>query len=307
MFKKAQRIAVKLKIAITGPSGSGKTYSALALAKGLGGKIALIDTENGSASLYSDKFDFDTIELKAPFSTEKYIDAIKIAEKNQYNVLIIDSMSHGWNAEGSILDQKTIIDSRGGNQFTNWKTLTPKQNSFISAITQSNINVICTLRVKSEYIIQENDKGKKVPIKIGLSPIQKEGIEYEFTTVFDISMNHEASVSKDRTSLFVDHIFKINEEAGKKFITWLHSAVQIEEIEPPKLKPLTSHEVELCIQEMTDSKDIKELSSTWVKWYARINISSDKDYLIERKDVIKERLEKAKNEGNKEFGDAPPH
>ncbi len=226
MFKKAQRIQAKLKIGLSGPSGSGKTFSALRLANGISNKIAVIDSERKSASLYSDRFDFDVVDLEPPYTTEKYIEAIKAACKAGYEVLIIDSISHAWSGEGGILNQKEQLDARGGNSFTNWAKMTPKQERFVSAILHAPIHIICTLRSKQEYIIEQNDKGKQAPRKVGLAPVQREGFEYELTTMFDIAMNHEAETSKDRTGLFVDKITQISEETGKAFVEWLNAGAK---------------------------------------------------------------------------------
>lgn len=231
MFKKAVRSQAKLKLAITGPSGSGKTFSALRLAKGMGGRIAVVDTENGSASLYSDRFDFDALEMYPPFSTEKYIQAIQGAEKAGYEILIIDSLSHQWAGEGGLLNKKEQMDSRGGNSYINWAKMTPEHEKFKSAILHCNMHVIGTIRSKQDYVLEQNEKGKQVPRKVGLAPIQRDSMEYEFTTVFDISMNHEASASKDRTGLFVDRMFQMTEDTGKDLMAWLMSAAP--KIEPP--------------------------------------------------------------------------
>lgn len=226
MFQKAQRTQSKLKIALTGPSGSGKTYSALLLATGLGGKIAVIDTENGSASLYADRFDFEVLNIRPPFTTEKFIKALDIASKAGFQVVIMDSITHAWSGEGGLLEQKEQLDARGkGNSYTNWGTITKKHEAFKSAFLQSPIHVICTMRSKTEYVLVENEKGKQAPKKVGMAPVQRDGMEYEFTTVFDIAMNHEAEVSKDRTGLFpADGFFKISEDTGKLLAQWIGSA-----------------------------------------------------------------------------------
>lgn len=227
MFKKAERKKTKLKIALTGPSGSGKTYSGLILAESFGSKIAVIDTESGSASLYSDRFKFDVLEIKPPYTTEKYIEAIDAAINAGYESLVIDSLSHAWNGEGGILDRKTQLDARGGNSFTNWSKFTPEQDKFTAKILNADINIIATMRSKQDYIMGENSKGKSAPQKVGLAPVQREGFEYEFTIVFDIAMNHEAQTSKDRTGLFADKIFKIDKNTGSLIKTWLAGAKDI--------------------------------------------------------------------------------
>jgi DNA helicase TIP49 (TBP-interacting protein) len=226
-FKKAEKKKSKLRLGISGPSGSGKTFSALRLAKGLGGRIAVIDTENGSASLYADQFDFDVIELSPPFLTSKFIDAIQLASKEKYDVIIVDSISHQWAGEGGLLREKEKLDTNPkSNSFANWAKMTPIHDKFVNAIIQCSTHIIVTMRSKEEYSQQrENDKTKIV--RLGLAPIQRDGLVYELTTVLDIGMNHECETSKDRTGLFVDKTFKITEETGNMFIDWLNSGKEL--------------------------------------------------------------------------------
>lgn len=223
MFKKATRKKANLKLAITGASGSGKTFSSLRLAKGLaGGKpIAVIDTENGSASLYSDRFDFDTVDLSPPFTHDKFIRAIEAAESAGYEVLVIDSASHIW--EG-ILEYKSKLDARGGNSYTNWADAGNKFKGILDAVLQSKIHVICCLRSKMDHVIDKDSNGRATIRKVGMAPIMREGIEYEFTTVFDCDMSHQVSASKDRTGLFTDKIFQISEETGQAIANWIMTA-----------------------------------------------------------------------------------
>lgn len=230
-FKKAERRQVKLKIAITGPSGSGKTYSALEMAKGIGKKIALIDTENGSASLYSDRFEFDTCEISPPYTIPKYTDAIKAAIAAGYEVLVIDSITHAWAGEGGLLAKKESLDARGGNSYTNWGSITKEQELFKAALLNASVHLIVTMRSKQDYVVEVNEKGKSAPRKVGLAPIQRDGMEYEFTTVFDVAMDHAAAASKDRTGLFDGHIEKLSEETGKRLIAWLQSAKPVDAVE----------------------------------------------------------------------------
>lgn len=232
MFKKAERTKTYLKIALVGISGCGKTYSALLLAKGLGGKIAMIDTENGSGSLYSTLCEYDICSIEAPFTTEKYIAAIEEAEAAGYNVLIIDSLSHAWAAEGGLLEQvdKKAAKSSSGNSFTAWRDVTPKHNKLVSSILQSKMDVIVTMRAKTAYEIETNEKGKKVPVKRGLAPIQRDGLEYEFTVVFDLDKErHYAEASKDRTGLFDGQIDVINQKTGVMIRDWVNCAAQPKE------------------------------------------------------------------------------
>lgn len=233
-FKKAERIQAYMKLAITGPAGSGKTYSGLSLASGIakecGSRVAVVDTENGSASLYSDRFDFDVVEIEPPFTIDKYNAAIKAAASAGYKVLFIDSISHAWAGEGGLLDKKADIDAREkGNSYTNWATITKEHEVFKSQILHSDIHVIVTMRSKIEYALTD-ENGKSVPKKLGMAPVQRDGIEYEFTTVFDVAMDHKASVSKDRTGLWTDKIFQINETTGKAIMEWLKTG----KVAPPK-------------------------------------------------------------------------
>ena len=217
-FIKATRKQIKLKLAVTGAAGSGKTFSALRLAHGLGSKVAVIDTENGSASLYSDKFAFDTLDMKPPFTHEKFVAAIADAESAGYDVLVIDSASHFW--EG-ILDYKNKLDARGGNSYTNWNDAGQKFKVILDSVLQSKLHVICCMRSKMDYVQEKNDNGKTVIKKVGLAPIMRDGISYEFTTVWDVDEKHMAQSSKDRTGLFGDGIEQITEGHGKRLLTWL--------------------------------------------------------------------------------------
>lgn len=223
-FQKAERKRAKLKLAMTGPAGSGKSLSSLYLASGLGNKIAVIDTENDSASLYAgfkDVPSFDSCTIEPPYTIAKYIDAINDAVKAGYDVLIIDSISHAWAGEGGILAKKAAIDARGGNSYTNWSSLTPEQEAFKAKILNSDIHLIATMRSKQDYVLEINEKGKSAPKKVGLAPIQRDDIQYEFTTVFDVAMDHNTMVSKDRTGLFDGQTFKISKGTGEILSKWL--------------------------------------------------------------------------------------
>lgn len=235
MFKRAERKQTKIKMAVTGPSGSGKTWGALEIASGLGQKIAVIDTECGSASLYSDKFDFDVLEINPPYNVEKYMRALDLAIEGKYDVVIIDSISHAWAGEGGLLSVKESLDARPrANSFTNWGQITKMHEKFKAKLISAPIHIICTIRSKQGYVLTEKD-GKQVPQKVGLDLIQREGIEYEFAIVFDISMTHEVDVSKDRTSLFANRFFKLSKSIGEEIKAWLESA------KPLEPKPIVNH------------------------------------------------------------------
>ena len=222
-FTKATRTNSKLSLAITGTAGAGKTYGALLIAKGLGGKIAMIDTENGSGNIYADLCDFDICGLNAPFHPQRYISLIHEAEHAGYDIIIIDSISHEWNGEGGCLDihTKETAASRSGNGYVAWGKVTPLHNMFIQALTSSSAHIIATIRCKADYVQAENERGRTEIRKVGLAPIQREGTDYEFGTVFDISASHLASVTKDRTRIFPAEPFSITPRVGEALRKWL--------------------------------------------------------------------------------------
>jgi hypothetical protein len=238
-FKKAERKNVRFKMAMTGPSGGGKTFSALLIAKGLAtkpdgtvGKIAVIDTENDSASLYAGKEgmpEFDAQGIEAPFHTDKYLKAIREAVAAGYEVLVIDSVSHQWSGKGGILDRKDTEEANKPtlNRFTNWAKYTPEHEAFKDAINQSDIHIISTMRSKQEYVLVDGNGGKTKPEKMGAAPIQREGAEYEYSLVLDMNMQNVASVSKDRTGLFFGTYFKPSIETGLTIRDWLMTGKEV--------------------------------------------------------------------------------
>lgn len=217
-FRKAEKHAAKLRMALVGISGTGKTYSALRLATGMGGKVALIDTEHGRASAYAHKFDFDVLELDT-FSPVKYIEAIQAAQDAGYDVLIIDSLSHAWIGKEGALEQvdKAARASRSQNTFMAWRDVTPLHNKLVEAITTSRLHVIATMRSKAKYDMEKDDKGKLVPRKIGMEPVQRDGLEYEFDLVGDLDYDHNFVISKSTLDSIHprDVIQPLDEEVGR--------------------------------------------------------------------------------------------
>jgi hypothetical protein len=264
MFKKATRKQAKIKLAVTGASGSGKTYSSLRLAKGLadGRKVAVIDTENGSASLYSDRFDFDTLDLSPPFTHDKFIAAISAAEGAGYEVLVIDSASHIW--EG-ILEYKSKLDGRGGNSYTNWADAGNKFKGILDAVLQSKLHVICCLRSKMDHVIDKDSSGRTTIKKVGMAPIMRDGIEYEFTTVLDVDMSHQASASKDRTGMFTDKIFQVTEDTGKAIAKWLSTGEVVADAPKPTGDPLDVQIIEHPLAERFVPELLGRLNKTKLK------------------------------------------
>jgi len=216
-LRKSSKKQAKIKLALTGASGCGKTYSSLLIAYGITNnwsKIAIIDTENGSADLYSHLGNYNVLTLQAPFNPENYIRAIEICEQARMEVVIIDSISPLWEYLLEIHSQMV------GNSFTNWGKITPRINSFIQKILSSNTHIIASMRTKQDYVLNEKN-GKMIPEKVGLKTVMRDGIDYEFTIVLDIDMKHNAKASKDRTGLFMDKPeFVITPETGKAILNW---------------------------------------------------------------------------------------
>lgn len=223
-LRQSQRKKAKIKLAIEGCSGSGKTYSSLLLASGITSwdKIAIIDSENGSADLYANLGNYNVLALETPFTPEKYIQAIEICEKAGMEVIIVDSISHCWEY---LLEYHSSLQ---GNSFTNWGKITPRQNSFIQKILNSDSHVICTMRTKQDFILTEKN-GKMVPQKVGLKAVMRDGVDYEFTIVFDIDIKHYATISKDRTGLFIGKPeFIISPETGRTILQWCNSGTDVD-------------------------------------------------------------------------------
>lgn len=228
-FTRAVRKKAKLRLALTGPSGSGKTYGALMVAKGLGGKIAVIDSEHGSASLYSHLCEFDTLELTPPYSPERYIEAIRAAESAGYDVIVIDSTTHEWSGSGGCLEinEHTAQAKFRGNTWSAWNDTTPRHRAFIDAMLQSSAHIVATGRSKTETAQTEGNNGKKQVVKLGMKTEQRDGFEYEFTVVLDIvHAGHYATASKDRTGLFSGDPRPISEATGVTLREWLEGGAE---------------------------------------------------------------------------------
>lgn len=228
VFTKAERKKAKLKLNLNGPSGSGKTYSALTLASGLGQKIAVIDTENESASLYANEFVFDTLPLRPPYTPERYVGAIQTAHNMGYDVLIIDSVTHEWTGTGGCLEiNDEIARTRfRGNSWGAWSETTPRHRKFIDALLQTDMHIITTTRAKTETVPGE---GKKI-LKLGMKAEQRDGFEYELTIALDVVHDgHSALPTKDRTKLFSTNGEVITAETGERILAWLNDGRSQEE------------------------------------------------------------------------------
>lgn len=215
-LRQAERKNAKIKMSLQGVSGSGKSYSALLIAYGLTGnwsKIVVIDTENGSADLYAHLGEYKVLPLTT-YTPENYIQAITLCERSGIEVIIVDSLSHSWE---HLLQLHSCMQ---GNSFTNWGRITPRYNALIQKIQQSPCHVIGTMRSKHDYVLTERN-GKLVPEKVGMKAIMREGIDYEFTIVMELNLKHQASVTKDRTGLFLEEaLFTPDQKTGEELSEW---------------------------------------------------------------------------------------
>lgn len=223
-FKKATKSQARLRLALIGPPGSGKTFTALRIARGLvgpSGRIALADSERGSASKYADRFEFDTQDMES-FAPKDYCSVISEAEKAGYAALVIDSLSHAWMGKGGALEMVDQVakQSKSKNSFDAWRSVTPEHNAMVDAILRARLHVIVTMRVKTEYVVEEVN-GKKTPRKVGLAPVQRDGLEYEFDVVADMD-GAELVVTKTRCPDLAKAVVREpGEELGQKLRAWL--------------------------------------------------------------------------------------
>lgn len=224
----AERRQARIRVLLQGPSGSGKTYSSLLLAYGLTGNwssIAIIDTENKSADLFEHLGKYRVLVLEPPYTPERYIEALKVCEGAGVQVIILDSLSHEWQY---ILDEHSAIT---GNSYTNWSKLTPRHDSLVNALLQSNCHLIATVRAKQDYVLVEKNN-RQVPEKVGMKGITREGMDYEFTLVFELDNRHYVRATKDRTGLFTDKPdFSISPNTGQQILRWCQEGTSQQQVE----------------------------------------------------------------------------
>ena len=231
-IRKAKRSATKLRLLLAGPSGSGKTWGALQIAKGLGGSTVVIDTEEGSSDLYDHLHEFNVLDLRPPFSPERYIEAIAAAEAAGYEVIIIDSVTHAWSGAGGCLELLEDVAKAQfrGNTWSAFSVITPRWRAFVDKILRSPAHVICCGRSKTETA-QVDDHGKKKVAKLGMKLEARDGLEFEFTCCLDIIHDgHYATVSKDRTGLFSGDPKPITPETGRRLAEWLAGGTATESV-----------------------------------------------------------------------------
>jgi len=230
-FVRATKSQIKARVALDGPTGAGKTYSALVWATKFGERIAVLDTERGRARLYSDRFDFDVAELSPPFSPAAYERLLKEAD-GHYDVIVVDSLSHAWEGEGGVLDIVDAAATRAhGNSFAGWKEGTPALRSLVDRMLGLQAHLIVTMRSKMEYLLETDSRGKQVPRKVGMAPVMRAGVEYEFDLVADMDLEHRMVISKSRCSLLADRVVPSGQdnagEAAAEFLGWLNDGESV--------------------------------------------------------------------------------
>lgn len=299
-LRKATRQKAKIRLGLSAVSGGGKTYSAILIAKGLCkgklDKVAIIDTENGSADLYAHMGNFNVLTLTPPYPPEKYIQAIKDCEEAGMQVIIIDSITHEWDGAGGCLDivEEMTKNDPKHNSYTQWRFVTPRHQAFIDAILQSSAHVITTVRRKQDYDMS-NQNGKTVVTKAGLKEITRDGFEYELTANLEMDQLHNATVSKDRTGLFVDKpSFIPSEKTGAMILKWCETGT---EAIPTKITPTKSNGFKSPVSGVDDFYPIweKEVSgiaskSSLMELYNTHKETVDQDEKL--KDMFKARQAK---------------
>jgi hypothetical protein len=288
MLKRAARRKAFLKLGISAPSGAGKTLGALLLSYGMlkrkyptlsdqeiWDKIAIVDTENGSGELYVGYQtgtltigEYLAVGLKAPFTADKYISAIDVCEKNNVEIIILDSISHLWAGEGGLLEKQNMltVKSKSGNSYTAWREVTPDHNRFVDKMLQCNAHVIATMRAKTDYVQDKDDSGKTSIRKVGLKPIQRDGMEYEFTVFLDIEETHRCTASKDRTGLLDGKIFTITPKIGSDIMDWLETGVSTAPVilaDTRTLKEVKADVIEIITNNPEKKEEYREIFSQY--------------------------------------------
>ncbi len=292
---RATKCRAKLRLGMSGPAGSGKTYSALLIAHGLSGQsgaIGLIDTEHGSGDLYADLLPegYDVLSLTPPYTPARYIEAIHALEDAGVQTIIVDSLSHAWTGEGGSLDRHGKIADRSGNSWQAWRQVTPEHNALVEAMLQSPCHVIATMRAKTDYVQEKDERtGRQVVRKIGLAPVMRDGIEYEFTIFMELDSQHLAHVGKDRTRLFDGMILRPDEQMGRELLAWLDSGAQ----EPVRIG-LHDAQRQALLEAIDSSDTLDDLYRAFAHGYRAANALQDLaalDEFTQAKDRRKALLE----------------
>lgn len=259
--QKAVRKGQKARVALAGPSGSGKTWTALEAAKALTGDqpVLVIDTERGSASLYSDFFEFEVIEWEPPYDPRELAQVV-YEQDDKYGVIVVDSLSHFWEGEGGTLDiVDTAASKARNNSFAGWKEGTPAQNDMVAALLNARSHVIATMRSKTDYVLETDDRGKQVPKKVGMAPIQRWGLEYEFTVTGDLDLDHTLTIEKSRCKPLAGKQFKAGKtgDFANVLNDWLSTA-------EPFAKPEDVEAIKAALSGIADDETRKAAKTAFV-------------------------------------------
>jgi hypothetical protein len=269
-FQKATKQQARARVGLIGPSGSGKTYTALAIAQGLGTKVALIDTERGSASKYADEFEFAVLELDQ-FDPREYVKAINAAAVAGFDVLIIDSLSHAWSGAGGALElvDKAAKKTQSGNSFGAWREVTPLHNQMVDAILRAPLHVIATMRAKTDYVQEKDERTGRTQIrKVGLAPVQRDGLEYEFDVVADIDIEHNLIVTKTRCrALDGAVIAKPGADVAATLKAWLTTGAPIPQPTPEQVRAKLVAQAGELFRELNSRGYTPKWSAVTIKTY----------------------------------------
>lgn len=302
-FKKASRKKSKLRLLVSGLSGSGKTYSSLLISSGIGKKIAVIDTERGSASLYSDLIDFDVLDLPN-FQVETYIAAIKHAAKLGYEVVIIDSITHAWDK----IKEEADKNKKGQNGISGWAVATPLYKRFVDEIVSCPTHIIATTRVKTEWVMEEYEESgrKKVrPVRIGLAQEQKAGIESEFTLAMSLDSENSATFIKDRTQKFLGKtIQKPGVEFGEELLEWLNEGEEVILATDQQLKRFDElvSELKIAPERVASGLEMKGFSSK-----EQLTEKAVSDWIYSMEETVRNRQNKVDSLANNEQPSKQPN
>lgn len=298
-FKRATKTSTYARVALLGPAGSGKTYTAFRLAHQLadGGEIAVFDTERGSASKYAGDpnpdggvFEFLVQDDMTDFAPKRYIQAIRDAEAAGCKVIVFDSLSHAWAGPGGILefvDNKKAA-SNSANSYTAWRDATPLHNALVDALLSARLHVIVTMRTKMEYTLEEDSKGKKVPRKVGLQPIQRDGVEYEFDLIVDMDQAI-ATVSKSRCpTLAAKRFNEPGADMAKLLIAWLTAGAPRESVPQASSAPRQPEQ-----RQQSGNQDARASEQTLANLVEtlRARVTTWKGYELAEPDVVRRGLE----------------
>lgn len=289
-FKKATKSQAKLRMAITGPSGSGKTYTALSVGTPLG-RIAVIDTERGSASKYADLFDFDVLEL-TEYNPRNYIEAIRAACAGGYDVLIIDSLSHAWSGQGGVLElvDRAAKRSQSQNSFAAWRDVTPLHNQLVDTILGSPIHIIATMRSKTEYVLERDERGRTTPRKVGLAPVQRDGMEYEFDVVAEMDMDNNMIISKSRIVALTGGIMnRPDGQFGELLKAWLSDGALAPIPSRRSNEETGSSKIDGLPQTLGELKQLVVVEKKWIKggevhWRTMIDLLKQQGVITDEDD-----------------------